>query len=719
VPPRKSTTIATPGVAAAAVALACALLLVGCRRAPEVTRVERRFDELLHAPFAPAASTAGSAWLTIDGESRPVIARPETVVHAEGLRVEAAGAHSFRAHALDGISEPLPVVEAKVRPAGGEWQPRVVSLGGSEAARVLNVIFTAADATQPVDLLVSAWLPPLPLDVTTGAFTVPARARVRFATAVRSEVPLQAQFRVSVQPAAGKPDAVWVSSATDAASAGSVAGWHDVDVDLHAYAGQAVRLRFEGSITSTVSLSDAPIAPPRAVISAPQVLVPAPARQAVDNLIVVSIDTLRADHVGAYGYRRAVSPTIDRLASAGTLFEHVFAVWPETSASHMTLFTSLYPSVHGIGISKWGSTTLPAWQLTFAEWLGHQGFVTAAITEDGLLAAAAGFPRGFDVYRELRGGASPDAALGVNPVDGLPIARRRLGAVHEGVAHATNWLRQHREDRFFLFLHTYQVHQRLAPGATYDALRTRFVHDGVSPEITDANSYLATYDAAIAYTDETLRSLVETLDELQLTRRTLLVVTSDHGEAFYEHGEFGHGHSLYDEELRIPLVLYCPGRIAAGKRVTTQIGLIDLAPTLLEWLQLPALPQAEGRSAAALLGGDDTATGRAPLIGEIGDDQRAVRAPVWKLMRADGTAGAQLRFYDLQADPGERTSLPAADNPNAQSALQLLAQHQADTEAWRAQLQQSAGAAAPVAAHPLDAETRERMRALGYEAPEN
>jgi len=654
--------------------------------------------------------------VTIENESRMVIGRPVTVVHAEGVRIEQAGPRTYRAHELDEISEPLPVVQAMVRPAGGEWQSRTVTLEGPATARALTVPFSTPDTTQPVDLKIIAWLPPLPLDVTSDAFRVPAHARLRFGTGVRADVSVRAQFRVSVQPNVGKP-VVLSDTAIDHTATIGAAEWHDVEVDLQPYAGQEVRLRFEASLSSSIALVDAPFAPPRAVVSAPLMVAPPATRETAYNLIIVSIDTLRADHVGAYGYRRPLSPTIDRLAAGGALFEHVFAVWPETSASHMSLFTSLYPSVHGIGISKWGAAVLPAWQLTLGEWLRQHGFITAAITEDGLLAAAAGFPRGFDTYRELRGAPTTGAVFGINPIDGLPIAHAQLGAAKEGFDRAANWLRQHRDDRFFLFVHTYQVHQRLAPGPEYEALRARFMHDGITPEITEANSWLGTYDAAIAYTDAALRTLVETVDELQLTRRTLLVVTSDHGEAFYEHGTFGHNHSLHDEELRVPLVLYCPGTIVAGKRVPAQIGLIDLAPTVLELLHLPALPQAEGRSAGALVTGDNPAA-RAPLIGELADQQRAVRTEAWKLTRVEGTAGAALEFYNLRDDPGEQSPLAVA-NPDALQALRLLEQHAVETQAWRAQLQQLAGATVPAVTLQLDAETRQRMRALGYDVPEN
>lgn len=688
------------------------VLALSCNRAPEVWHGERRFDELLRAPNASSVSTAGGAWVTIDNESRAVIVRPVTVVHAEGLRVEQPGSRTYRAPALDGISAPLPVVAAMVRPAGGEWQPRSVSIADPETARTLTIAFTAADTTQPLDLAATAWLPPLPLDVSSDAFRMPGHARLRFGTAVRAAMPVEAHFRVSIQPDAGKSE---VLSDAIVDSTSTTAGWHDLEVDVTRYAGQQVRLRFEANLGSRMPLGEAPFPPPRAVVSAPLLVAPQAAREPAYNLILVSIDTLRADHVGAYGYRRPISPTIDRLAAGGTLFEHVFAVWPETSASHMTLFTSLYPSVHGIGIMKWGAAVLPAGQLTLSEWLRQQGFTTAAITEDGLLSATAGFSRGFDQYRELPPNYTTGQELDRNPIDGLPMARRRLGSVEEGVGYATSWLRQHRDDRFFLFLHTYQVHQRSAPGERYAALREQFVTDGFAPAIPKADSFLATYDAAIAYTDAHLDDLLRTLDELDLRARTLVVVTSDHGEEFYEHGVFGHGTSLYDPALHVPLVFNCPGLVPAGKRVDTQISLIDLLPTIFELLHQPPLPQAQGRSAASLVTGQEAAE-RPPIVCELGDDWRALRTRRSKLMRVREAQGTRLESYDLEHDPGETRALRSEEGGDVTEGLRILDEHDLDCTAVRIQLGASAPGAARTAAK-LDEQTRERLRALGYEVP--
>jgi arylsulfatase A-like enzyme len=492
--------------------------------------------------------------------------------------------------------------------------------------------------------------------------------------------------------------------------------WRDIELPLSKYAGREVRLRFQASPTMWMRFEDAPFAPPKPLVSAPLIVASEAPDEQRRNVILISIDTLRADHLGAYGYQRPVSPTIDHLVQHGVLFENVIAQWPETSASHMTMFTGLYPSVHGIGILRWGAAVLPAWQFTVAEVFRRAGFVTGAITEDGLVLASAGFTRGFEQYREfpLRTARGPDTAR--NPIDQFPVARGHLGEAKQVFATGAAWVQQHRRDRFFLFLHTYQVHQRSAPGERYAALRASFVGDHVLPGITDARNFVATYDAAIAYTDEALKELLHALDELDLTRRTLVIITSDHGEEFYEHGTFGHGDTLYDPALHVPLIFYAPGFVAAGKRVSTELGLIDLAPTIVDLLKLPSLQQFQGHSAAGLINGKADGR-RGPVISELGDTWRALRTNSWKLIRVAAKDTPRVEFYDLHQDPGETRRLDVQGNPNALEALQLLTQHGLECRALRDRLQAASASHVVTRAADLDEETRERLEALGYKVP--
>jgi len=687
----------------------------GCRNPRSTLEVSKRFDELiLPADAHDGLSTARFARVAVANEIRPVVSQRLTLVHAPAVEVAGTGPQPFRTGEIDGLQSPLPAIEAMVRFAGGEWQRRNLVLQGTEERRFVGVDFLAADLGKTLEVAVTGWGPPSELHASTGKFLVPPDSRLRFATAVRSFTAGSAQFRVSVE-SDGEAAVLLYKASIDASQESDQRGWQDVEVALSAYAGREVRLRFDAYLTAPLAVENAPFELPKPLVSEPALVTPARRRDRDYDIILISIDTLRADHVGAYGYRRPISPTIDRLAASGTLFENVIAAWPETSASHMTLFTALYPSVHGIGLSKWGERQLLPRELILAEVLRHEGFTTGAITGDGLVLASAGFARGFDSYREFKPLRTGGPSLVEHPIDGLLVAAHCAGEARQVFAKGADWLRQHRHDRF---LHTYQVHQRAAPGERYEALRQQLAHDGRLPEIPSPDHFLATYDAAIAYTDDALNGFLQQMEELDLTRRTLVIFTSDHGESFFEHGWiFGHGQSLYDPELRVPLIFYGPGFIPAGRRIAEQIGLIDVAPTILDLLHAPPLPQAQGHSAADLILGH-SARQRAPVICELGDDWRAVRTNASKLIRVDGGSGLRLEFYDLRGDPMEARPLSSTNgNPEMQEALRLLQNHDLECQSLRKQLETAVEEpAAPVAAH-LNEETREHLRALGYEIP--
>ncbi|MBI4516915.1 MAG: sulfatase [Deltaproteobacteria bacterium] len=695
----------------------------GCRSEPAVLHVNHRFNELLGpAAESGAISTAGLLTVSVASEIRPLVTQPQTLAHVDATTISEPGAQEFRAPDLNRVEVLWPAVAAAVRSGDGPWQPRKASLQGSVANRRVAVEFGAGDVGQTMAVAVTGWAPPVEMDVVTAEVAVPAKAQLRFGLAVMpDDEPIHGSIRVTVQTTAG--EFTIDERAVEPPAAAEERRWHDVALSLAEYAGQRVRVRFEAAAEAAPS-SRPPSRnkmAPRVVISAPVLLAPPAAAAPVPslNVILISLDTLRADHLGAYGYRRRVSPTLDRIAAGGTLFEQAAAVWPETSASHMTMFTGLYPSVHGIGVSVWGPRLLPARIPTLAEVLRRAGFVTAAVTEDGMLLTSAGFARGFDDYREFRAArnAGEFAPGGAHPIDGQPVARVITGEAKAVFETGAEWLRRRRHERFFLFLHTYQIHQRNAPGADYERLRQSFVGDQAQPPITDANGFVANYDAAIAYTDEALGGFVRTLAELNLTRRTLLVVTSDHGEEFYEHGVFGHGQTLYEPALRVPLIFSCPGVIAAGRRVATPVSLIDLGPTILDLLRLAPPEPVQGRSVGNLMLGSDGGEPR-PIVGEIGDHLRAVRAQGDKLIRTTKGGGPRFEFYRLGADAGESAPVTTIDGaPAAQQALKVMRAHDLESQAVRQQLQAAAGPASAAGAVELDEQTRQRLRALGYEVP--
>jgi arylsulfatase A-like enzyme len=285
---------------------------------------------------------------------------------------------------------------------------------------------------------------------------------------------------------------------------------------------------------------------------------------------------------------------------------------------------------------------------------------------------------------------------------------------------AQEWLRRHREERFFLFLHTYQVHYPYVPPPQYATLFADGVPADAPPVVQDA----ANYDREIRFTDDMLRDLFATIRELGLDDNTVVVLTSDHGEEFGEHGCTWHGEQLYDEVTRVPLMLWGSG-IPAGKRIPEPVGLIDVMPTILELAGVAIPGQAMGQSLVPSL-----ASGHAPpdrhLFSEAWTEKScdryayqkpgfAVRTGTRKLIRYRLGDVFRYELYDLATDPLERSNRYAelaAESAPLQAAVDAYASDcQARAEALRTGAQ---APAAPVEAVPLDARQREKLRALGY-----
>ncbi len=315
--------------------------------------------------------------------------------------------------------------------------------------------------------------------------------------------------------------------------------------------------------------------------------------------VLISLDTLRADRLGAYGYEEETSPFFDRLAAErGVLFERALAPYPSTLVSHMSMFTGLYPPQHGVYPP---SRVLPATIPTLPERFRAAGFRTQGHTEGGFVARGFGFERGFEVYDDTGYTADTD--------------------IEETFARGLAFLRAlDPEERFFLFLHSYSIHDPYDPPDRFvetfgdgpprpdsggERLRA-FNHGETEIAGDEVERFSRRYDASVRYVDGVLEALVDELQALGLLADTTLVVTSDHGEEFLEHGKLGHT-QLFPESLAVPLLVVHPD-LESGRRVTDQVGLVDLAPTLLDVAGLPPLEGAAGRSFAAAL----TSTRRSP-----------------------------------------------------------------------------------------------------------
>ena len=407
----------------------------------------------------------------------------------------------------------------------------------------------------------------------------------------------------------------------------------------------------------------------------------APEKRALPNFVVISLDTLRADHVGVYGSREPTTPNLDRFAESAVAFRDAMTTFPSTTASHMSLFTGLYPSAHRVFEPgprlKAKAPTLPAI-------LARNGYRTGAITENGMLMRSVGFGRGFDTYLELR---KPE------PLD-------TPGFIAEGVERAKEWLGRYGKERFFLFLHTYQVHAPYEPPEEYD----RFRHAG-----TASQPRRAAYAGEVLYTDHEVGRFLEFLDSSGLSDNTVVLITSDHGESFGEHGRLGHGSALFEEELQVPLLLRAPGRSQAGLQVDTPVSLIDIAPTLLELAGIDAPGAMQGKSLVRLTAGiDDEEVRDRALYAQrrLAGDRYVVAVRRGKEKWLAGPLDADANVVDLGTDPHEKS--PRTSEAIRSQANGLRAAYRAEGEALFASFGEDG---APV---HLDPETRDRLRALGY-----
>ena len=421
-------------------------------------------------------------------------------------------------------------------------------------------------------------------------------------------------------------------------------------------------------------------------------------RETARHLLLISIDTLRPDVLGSYGYPRETSPALDRIAAEGTRFENAFSTAPWTLPAHASLLTGLYPRRHAAigersGIAE-GIETL-------ASWLLARGFRTAAIVNSFYVSPRYGFGRGFQEFRYV------------------PETNARAG---DGIfARAAAWLAAAPGGRFFLFVHDYQVHSdyRSLPafeqaftrayagpftGATDQLLAVRERRLELTPR--DVEHLRDLYAAGVRQLDAEIAQLRAALERAGLWEQTLVVVTSDHGEEFLEHGGVLHGRTQYDEVLRIPLILRGPG-VPAGEVIARPASIVDVLPTVLALLGEPLPAGIDGTDLFAPAGAADAASERI-LFGEADhnnrrpDVTRSAREARFKLV-LDRLSGEHA-LYDLAADPQERTDVKAA-NPDA--TRRLLA------EIERFEAARRTGPALP-AASP---EERRQLQALGYVEP--
>ena len=420
------------------------------------------------------------------------------------------------------------------------------------------------------------------------------------------------------------------------------------------------------------------------------------AREAsVESLVLVSLDTVRADHLGLHGHEHDTSPRLDAFARQGVVFENAWSTAPWTLPAHVSLFTGLYPSRHGV---RYEEHALEAGVPALAEILAEAGFATGAVVNCIFLYPRFGVARGYDVYERI------DEEHGAE------------GAASEVTDAALRFLRAHRGERVFLFVHYFDVHSdyRSRPeiearfggrptwvdGSTQQLIRALI---GTVPidDPEEIAALEALYDAGIRQLDEELGRLFTALADEGWLDDTAVVVTSDHGEELLDHGSVMHGATQYEEQLRVPLVLRAPG-VPAGARVAQPVSLVDVLPTALDLLGGEPPPGLDGIS---LVGAWERPLPERPLFAEANRSPKpgsrvAVRRGPHKLLLDLETGDRAL--YDLAADPGETDDRIEADPAQAEALLEAY-------ETFR-QVQVDG-----VAIGEVPDDLRERLRALGYE----
>lgn len=440
------------------------------------------------------------------------------------------------------------------------------------------------------------------------------------------------------------------------------------------------------------------------------------------SVILISIDTLRSDHLSCYGYRRRTSTNIDRLAEDGVIFLNARSQAPWTLPSHASMLTSLYPSSHGVRFYSSSSfnflsvavDTLSESNLTLAEILQAIGFRTGAFTSMDWLSPMFGFDQGFDRFEM---DAQSHTATTV-------------------VDKAIDWVGDEKTHPFFLFLHLFEVHQ-YAPPAKYDRYQDadyrgklkdkpmmhKKIIGNLYEELSDADIryIMAKYDGTINYVDSELGRFFEWLRKTDRYNNTLIIVTADHGEEFWDHGGTGHAFSLYDELLRVPLIIKPPGtKHSQRHRVSgANVGVIDIMPTVLDYLGLPQLSFFEGVTLRPFIEGKAQQSPRTLFAEDtfffnsyaiIQNDFKYIdnRIPPmdplnFSLLFANIRSFYKFRsneLYRVDRDPDETLNLSKIE-PDITSRMQVdLLEHIQNTKA-RQQME-------------IDNKTVEQLRSLGY-----
>jgi choline-sulfatase len=372
----------------------------------------------------------------------------------------------------------------------------------------------------------------------------------------------------------------------------------------------------------------------------------APSKTPPPDIFLITIDTLRADHVHCYGYTGVATPALDALAKDGVRFTQAFTPSPITNTSHASILTGLLPGSHGV--TDFG-VPLSVSHPTVAELLKAQNYHTAAFIGAVILdskSLAPGFDRGFDYYDNFPEHSSTKSRWG-------RLERRGMDVVE----HAENWLSKHPAGPHFLWVHLYDPHDPYEPPAPYSQVYKDHLYDG-----------------EIAYADSALAHFITYLKRSGMYGNSVIVAAGDHGEGLGEHHEDTHGIFLYDSTTHVPLIVKLPGPRGAGAVVTAQVRTLDIMPTLLELASASAPQKKDGDSLEPYFDGKSEAA--RPAFGETDYPLRFGWAPL-RSVRSDGfkfIEAPRPELYDLPLDPAEMTNKYEPQDARVEKSLAMLAE---------------------------------------------
>ncbi|HJL15738.1 MAG TPA: sulfatase [Sandaracinaceae bacterium LLY-WYZ-13_1] len=524
---------------------------------------------------------------------------------------------------------------------------------------------------------------------------VPDEGQLVFGVGAEGESTDGLMTRVTVTPEGGEANEIFHARPSSR--------WNDQALSLHAYRGRVVRLDLsvEGEGDGRVAWSTpAVMVPPPEVAERPE---------EARNVVVLLIDTLRASKLRPYEpSSRVRTPVFDRITEQGVLFEQAQSPENWTKPSCASVLTGLTPTTHG---AKTSEARLPQGAELVSEVFHDAGFATGSFIANGYVSDRFGFDQGWDDYNNfIRDGRSTEAE---NVFD-----------------EAASFIEQNRDDRFFVYIQTIDPHVPYDPPDEYLRLYDQSEYGGAvqprrTPELledakqdrvtfgaADRRRLEALHDGEISYHDHHLGRFLERLEAMGVAEDTLLVITSDHGEEFDDHGSWGHGHSIFQELLGVPLVFHHPGRLPEGRRVDHTVSTMHIAQTILELTGVEGLERAEGRSLVPDLVGDVT-EGPQVAFSDFQEIRRVARSGRYKLVVRANLSSV---MFDLRQDPGEEHAREVAEFPVAGRYMRILLGQYLGSEnrgQWQRARQDEVQALEAEDAE-MDETIRAQLRALGY-----